>query len=306
MKPLISICIPAYNQVDNIKQLLKSIQAQTFRDFEVIVSDDSRGSEVENVVKLEDWGFEISYFRNNVAKGSPGNWNHAISKARGSWIKLMHHDDWFEYPNSLEQFVNAINNQPNEKFFFCGTWIFDTQKKNKYIYKPSKLRFEFISEKPAELFHANVIGAPTTTLIHTDIQELYDENLIWLVDIEYYSRLICKYGVAKISEALIATSAEQPDQLTSSLKDNKQVELKEFFYCYNKLSRIFNATNQSILRQRILFLLQHYKVETINEIRNSGFKGKIPFFVQTYCFLSIINNTLARKILGKWLQFQLS
>ncbi len=306
MKPLISICIPAYNQVDNIKQLLNSIKEQTFRDFEVIVSDDSPGNEVENAIKLENWGFKIVYYRNELAKGSPGNWNNAISKAKGSWIKLMHHDDWFEYPNSIEQFVNAINNQPDAKFFFCGTWIFDTQKNEKYRYKPSKLKFEHVSERPAELFHANVIGAPTTTLIHKDIQERYDENLIWLVDIEYYSRLICKYGVAKITEALIATSAEQPNQLTSSLKDNKHVELKEYFYCYNKLSKVFNASNRSILRQRMLFLLQHYKVETINEIRNSGFKGKIPFFVQAYCFISIINNTLARKILGKWLQFQLS
>ena len=43
----ISICIPAYKRSDFVKRLLNSIAIQTFKNFEVIVSDDTpgRGSE---------------------------------------------------------------------------------------------------------------------------------------------------------------------------------------------------------------------------------------------------------------------
>ncbi|MEX1188544.1 MAG: glycosyltransferase family 2 protein [Bacteroidia bacterium] len=306
MKPLVSICIPAFKQASTFKNLLSSINEQTFTDFEVVVSDDSPGTEVEEIVNQDNWNFDIQYFKNSPSKGSPGNWNNAISKAQGTWIKLMHHDDWFEFPHSLKHFVEAATAHPNRKFFFSGSWIFDTRNGDKFIYTPVKHRIDNIEERPAELFHANVIGAPTATFIHREVIELYDENLIWLVDIEYYSRLIVKYGVVKIEEALVSTSAGQPEQLTSSLLNNKEVELKEFFYCYEKLFPIFNGMNISILRQRILFLLQNYQVESIAEIRDSGFKGKIPKFVQLYFLIGRINKTLAIKTLGKWIQSQLN
>lgn len=306
MKPLVSICIPAYKQASTLTKLLQSINEQTFKDFEVIISDDSQADELEGIINSSEWNFSIRYYQNTPAKGSPGNWNNAISKAQGTWIKLMHHDDWFVYPHSLQHFVDVVSTNPNQKFFFCGTWIFDTRTNEKYIYKPVEHRFDAISEKPANLFHANVIGAPSTTFIHKEVGELYDENLIWLVDIEYYCRLIDKYGVISIKEALIATSAGQPEQLTSSLINNKEVELKEFFYCYEKLKPLFNSQNRAILKEKLLFLLQHYGVVSIKEIRNSGFSGKIPFFVRLYCLITSFNKNMAKKVLGKWLQYQLN
>jgi len=304
MFPAISICIPAYKQPENLKRLLESIEIQTFRDFEVIITDDSPNDCLNNVIAA-NWSFTISHFRNEKSLGSPRNWNSAIGRSSGSWIKLMHHDDWFEYSYSLQRFIDATIAHQNKKFFFCKTWIFNTCTNEKFLYQPVLFRYEAVENCPANLFHANVIGAPTTTFIHRDIKELYDENLIWLVDIEYYYRLICKYGIVKIEEPLISTAEEQVHQLTTKLKDNKEVELKEFFYCYEKLTPIFNRTNHLIFRERILFLLQHYNVQRISEIRNSGFNGNIPLFVKLFYFLRKLNKKLAIQIVGKWLQILL-
>lgn len=49
MPPLISICIPAYKNTDYLSVLLQSVAVQTFRDFEVVVSDDSPTDEVETL-----------------------------------------------------------------------------------------------------------------------------------------------------------------------------------------------------------------------------------------------------------------
>ena len=47
--PLISICIPAYNRTTYLKRLFESIVDQVFKDFEVIVSDDSPNDSVKDL-----------------------------------------------------------------------------------------------------------------------------------------------------------------------------------------------------------------------------------------------------------------
>ena len=49
MSPFISICIPAYKNVEFLKRLPDSIAVQSFKNFEVILSDDSPGKEVEQL-----------------------------------------------------------------------------------------------------------------------------------------------------------------------------------------------------------------------------------------------------------------
>ena len=60
----ISICIPAYKRIDFLKRLLDSIAIQSFRDFEVIVTDDSPSDEVELFCKLYNKRFVLYYYKN--------------------------------------------------------------------------------------------------------------------------------------------------------------------------------------------------------------------------------------------------
>src|ERR1700709_1959716 len=103
-KNFISICIPAYKNAPFMQRLLDSIAMQSFTDFEVVVTDDSPGTEVQEVCRQYENKFPLLYQKNPTALGTPENWNEGISKASGQWIKLMHHDDWFASSNSLQQF----------------------------------------------------------------------------------------------------------------------------------------------------------------------------------------------------------
>ena len=62
--PIISICIPAYKRIDYLKRLLWSIEIQKFKDFEVIISDDSNDDSVAVLLKEFNGRFEIKYFKN--------------------------------------------------------------------------------------------------------------------------------------------------------------------------------------------------------------------------------------------------
>src|SRR4051794_28296452 len=98
--PEVSICIPAYGDPYLLERCLRSVIAQSYTNYEVIVSDDSRHEKLQEVVyKLNDR--RISYYKNRSILGSPANWNEAISYAKGKYIKILHHDDWFASDTAL-------------------------------------------------------------------------------------------------------------------------------------------------------------------------------------------------------------
>ena len=80
--PLISICIPAYKNKNFLERLLKSISIQTFRDFEVIVSDNIPTNELEGVCYKYGQLFSLKYYKNAKPPGTPANWNLPFPKQR--------------------------------------------------------------------------------------------------------------------------------------------------------------------------------------------------------------------------------
>jgi len=230
--PIISICIPAYKRIDYLKRLLWSIEIQKFKDFEVIISDDSNDDSVAVLLKEFNGRFEIKYFKNEKALGTPANWNNAISKATGEWIKLMHDDDWFDNENSLEKFALATNN--NNKFIFSAytnktELTNDTEKK--FFNENLKTT---ILKNPLRLLAKNSIGPPSVTLFHNSIKDKYDEGLKWRVDIEYYIRNISK-GIefTYINELLINVGVSE-SQVTNYCLNVPSVEIPEMYILLSK------------------------------------------------------------------------
>src|SRR5687768_7063529 len=99
--PFISVCVPAYKHAQYLERLFDSLVSQTFRDFEVVVTDDSPDTSVINLVERFSAKLNINYHKNTRALGTPENWNQAMKLATGEWVKLMHDDDWFDSDDSL-------------------------------------------------------------------------------------------------------------------------------------------------------------------------------------------------------------
>src|SRR5438128_12549487 len=97
--PLISICIPAYKRTVELKRLFNSIVIQTFKDFEIVITDDSPEESVAILCNEYRSKLPIAYYKNKIRLGSPANFNQSIAKATGEWIKMMNDDDWFATPS---------------------------------------------------------------------------------------------------------------------------------------------------------------------------------------------------------------
>ena len=92
--PKISVVIPAYNAEIYLSEAIESIINQTFKDFELIIIDDSSVDNSWEIIKkysLQD--NRIKIYRNEVNLGIAGNRNKGISLSSGEYLAWQDADD---------------------------------------------------------------------------------------------------------------------------------------------------------------------------------------------------------------------
>lgn len=215
-KTKVSICIPCYQQAMDVRRLLDSILQQDYTDFEVILTDDSGDDEVERVAAdyrdriVAKTGEETSFFyqRNPVRLGHVRNWNAALQKAGGEYIKIMFSDDWFTFPTSLSTFVRMLKEHPDAVLSFSGSRQSilageDSQKNLKHLNRKGEGKSwdraadeAFLTALRKDfriLFQSDQIGAPSAVLYRRgDAVQLFDEESGFASDVFLYMELLSK------------------------------------------------------------------------------------------------------------------
>lgn len=111
--PLISILIPSYNHQNFIEQCIKSVLAQTYENFELIVVDDCSTDETAARIK-EINDDKVTFIQNSFNRGLNGNLNVAFEKSTGDYIAVIGSDDFFD-ENYIQAFISFINDE-KEKY----------------------------------------------------------------------------------------------------------------------------------------------------------------------------------------------
>jgi len=92
--PRLSIGLPIYNGENYLKESLDSILAQTFEDFEVIISDNASTDRTEEICReYAARDPRVKYYRNDVNKGAAPNFNYVFALSSGKYFKWAAHDD---------------------------------------------------------------------------------------------------------------------------------------------------------------------------------------------------------------------
>ncbi len=99
MTPAVSIIIPTWNRRDLVVECLRSLERQTFREYEVIVVDD--GSTDDTVETLHRDFPRIKVDRRETNQGFAKAVNAGMRQAKGEWIFLLNNDVTLE-PSCLE------------------------------------------------------------------------------------------------------------------------------------------------------------------------------------------------------------
>jgi glycosyltransferase involved in cell wall biosynthesis len=124
-KPLITVGIPFYNSEDTLLDAVKSIFAQTFQDWELILVDDgSTDRSLEIARSIDD--DRVRVLSDGANKKLPARLNQINQEARGKWIARMDADDLCS-PTRLEKQVRRLRDDPNLDVLGTGMIFVDDQ-----------------------------------------------------------------------------------------------------------------------------------------------------------------------------------
>lgn len=211
--PLVSVGIITYNSSKYVLDALESVKAQTYKNIELIVSDDCS---TDNTVKIcQNWIEENrSRFVNSTLitveknTGTSGNLNRLLGKCRSEWFKVLAGDDAL-YPDCIEKFVLYVNNNTNVKF------VVGKLKTYKYTFEEKNFVFEStlddILDRSAEeqlkkMVHGNTF-IPPTIFYNIDIARKlggYDEKYGIIEDFPFYLKVLkAGYKFYKMDEFVL-------------------------------------------------------------------------------------------------------
>lgn len=184
--PRISVCVPIHNMQNGeffLKRLMASLDRQTFRDFEVVVTEEGRMAE---------------------------NTNAAIKKAKGEIIKILYMDDFLWTDNALQHVSDK----------FEGGWMASGcvhTEDGYHFFNPHYPSYNHDITKGD-----NTIGSPSVVAFANDNPLLFDENMSWLLDVDLYGRLYQRYGEPTIIDYLDVGIGIHPGQMTNLLTEDEK------------------------------------------------------------------------------------
>lgn len=216
-----SIVIPTWEQhgrgVFFLTQLLNSIKAQTCTDFEVVISDHSENEEIKDLCSNFK-ELNIVYLKNTLNRGnSPANLNNGLRHARGEIIKIMFQDDFFIQKYTLEAIDKCFE-------IFSRKWLVtgSCDTPDSVIFSPGIIP----KWNDRILEGINTIGSPSTlSFLNEDIM-YFDENLVMLMDCDYYYAMYKKYGSPCVIEDCLVANTSHTHQISKMYNKDLQSEIK--------------------------------------------------------------------------------
>lgn len=229
--PLVSICIPCYEAgglaTSLLNDLINSINNQTYKKFEIVISDHSKNDDIEIFLKKFKH-LNIKYIKNNLGYGNSSvNMNNCIKISNGEFIKIMHIDDFFHRNDALEIMINNINNDTIWGAFSFNHLIFDKIEQTMI----PKLYFHPVSQV------YSLMGCPSISFFRNNNDIFFDENIIILNDFDLYYRLLNRFGDPLIINEVCITIRKHNQQVTNILENYKIKENEEALYIKKKYNK---------------------------------------------------------------------
>jgi glycosyltransferase involved in cell wall biosynthesis len=123
--PLVTIGLPVYNGERFLRDSLDALLAQTFTDFELVISDNASTDSTSNIChEYAKQDSRIRYVRQPINIGAAPNHNYLVSQARGKYFKWASHDDLYD-PDLVRQCVEVLEAHPEVVLAHCWDALVD-------------------------------------------------------------------------------------------------------------------------------------------------------------------------------------
>ncbi|MEG2100213.1 MAG: glycosyltransferase family 2 protein [Flavobacterium sp.] len=255
MKGLVSILTPTFNAEKFIRATIKSVQEQTYENWEMILVDDASTDNTVSII--EDFAQRdnrIKLFKFSENRGNGFARNAALDKATGKYIAYLDADDlWF--PSKLEKQIQFLNaNNLHFTFSYYDSIDEEGNNLNRRVESPNPLIYK-------QLFFCNYVG-----------------NLTAIYDADYFGKIMLETSQKRQDWRLWLTILKQiktaevvPESLAfyrirkDSISSSKFKLIKHNFGVYREFHR-YNFMSSVLLMMRFLFIQLIIKPKYIKKI----------------------------------------
>ena len=239
----ISVVVPVFNGEKTIKETINSILHQTFKDIEVIISDDgSTDSTLEIVKSISDSRIKVFSYPN---AGVSASRNRGISQSKAEYIAFIDADDLWT-PDKLESQWEAL--QKNSQAAVAYSWTDYIDESSKFL--KSGRRIKANGDAFSKLLLFNFLENGSNPLIgRKALEEVggFDEFLPAAQDKDMWLRLAANYEFVCVEKPQILYRTSTTS-MSTNLKRQEAASLKviERAFSYPKAEKLQHLKKQSL------------------------------------------------------------
>jgi glycosyltransferase involved in cell wall biosynthesis len=128
-KPKVSLGLPVYNGENYLLEAIGAVLAQTFDDYELIISDNGSTDATQAICqKILTEHPQIIYFRSDKNHGASWNFNRVFELASGKYFKWVAHDDLMA-PSFLTACVSVLDQEESIILCYPKAKVIDSEGK---------------------------------------------------------------------------------------------------------------------------------------------------------------------------------
>jgi len=247
--PKISICIPAYEMHGHGATFLANsfeiLRQQTYTDFEVVVADQSNDNSVaETCASFPDLSIRHIWTRDQPRQGS-ANTNVAIDAAKGEIVKILFQDDFLNGPDALGGIVLAFDDN-NVLWCLNGS---ECTEDGQALIRPMIPQYHSRIQ-----FGKNTVSSPSVLALRRKNAPRFDENLVWLMDVDYYKQCELRFGPPTIIPEFLIVNRIHDGQVSATT--GSKLKRQELQYIARKYSTSLGMLDWAHYARRLVKYLR--------------------------------------------------
>jgi hypothetical protein len=133
----------------------------------------------------------------------------------GKWIKILFQDDYLFGEESLAKHYSFIENNEDVIWFAVNTHVTSDGKTIDWSFRPKWVDNIWTGN--------NQLGCPTNITIKNENLLYFDEDLNWLMDVDYYMKMYRNFGPVKILDEFLLVNRVSPERLTNNLSESEKL-----------------------------------------------------------------------------------
>jgi glycosyltransferase involved in cell wall biosynthesis len=223
---LVSILVATYNHKNYILDCLNSIKNQTYKNLEIIISDDSSKDDTDKIINKfikENKNLKIKFFIQKKNLNISKNFNFLFKKSKGKYIIFFGGDDIME-KNMIEIQLKTLIENPKASFCYTNCGWFNSDMSIKYfnhfnlLQKPPKVLKDILSDFTIP---SPTIMTPTKFLPKKPMNENVNHISDFLLAIDLFEKKSPVY----INRVLLKYRRHEQNTMTSRLANNERLKL---------------------------------------------------------------------------------